>query len=740
VSVGTSSTLALEPPARIHGFDPLLVASCRPPRLLPGLVARPRLIRQLMKPPRAPVALLVAPAGYGKTALLSEWAGNDERPFAWVSLDVEDNDPAHLLARVACALDPVAPVPVDALRTLSEVQAVVLALDDLHVLHEPAALAAVSAIRQVLRPGSALALASRADPALPVGRLRAHDALVELRARELAMTATEAGALLRGAGVELGAGEVGVLAQRTEGWPAALNLAALSLKDESDVHQGVERFGGDDRYVADYLRDEFLSQLSTDEIRFIRRTSVLEALSGPSCDAVLGIRRSAARLAVLARSNLPLVPLDRSDSSYRYHGLLRQMLRSELRRLEPDREAELHGRAARWFEDRGDCDRAIEHAVEAHDLAHSGQLLWRHVSRYTGGGRNGRVRRWLGRFTEAELGRSPRLALVAASTHLAAGDGSQAEHWTAVAAGGREHIPRSERDVPVEAGIAVMRAGIARDGVARMAEDAGRAYRLEPDGSPLQPLCRLIEGVAAHLAGDRERARRHLEEGMRRAAVQSPTIHALCLAQLALLALDEEDEHRSAWLAARAKALVERSSALADSPMVSLVLAVSAAARARRGQVMEATKDRRDAHRLLAGLTNFVAWYDCEARIVLARAALRVNDTASARRLLVEASRGLRQVPDAVVLKAWLDQLWLQAEATEGSAMAGGGALTTAELRVLHFLPSHLSCPEIARRLYVSPNTVKTHVRAVYRKLDASSRTEAVERARQNRLLDPRSA
>jgi LuxR family transcriptional regulator, maltose regulon positive regulatory protein len=693
-----------------------------------------------MKSPRAPVALLVAPAGYGKTALLSEWAAKDERPFAWVSLNVEDNDPAHLLARVGWALDPVAPVPAEALRVLSEAQPVVLVLDDLHVLREPAALAAVSAIRQVLSPGSALALASREVPALPVGRLRAHDTVVELRPRHLAMTPTEAGALLRAAGVELDAGDVSVLAQRTEGWPAALYLAALSLKEQSDVHRGAERFAGDDRYVVDYLRDELLSQLSTDETRFIIRTSVLDALSGPLCDAVLGIRGSAVKLAVLARSNLPLVPLDRSDGSYRYNGLLRQMLRSELRRLEPDREAELHRRAAAWFEDRDDSDRAIEHAVEAHDLARSGQLLWRLVFRSTGDARDGAVRRWLARFTEAEIAGCPQLALVAANRHLAAGDGSQAEHWTAVAAGGFRHVPRSQPDGSVEAGIAVMQAVIARDGIARMAEDAARAYRLEPDGSPLQPVCRLIEGVATHLAGDREPARRHLEEGMRRAALQSPTIHALCLAQLALLALDEEDDESSAWLAARAKAVVDRSSALADSPMVSLVLAVSAAARAQRGQVVEASKDQRDALKLLAGLRHFVAWYDCEARIVLARAALRLNDTASARRLLVEASRCLRQVPDAVVLKAWLDQVWLQTEASERSAIAAGGSLTTAELRVLHFLPSHLSFPEIARRLYVSPNTVKTHVRAIYRKLDASSRLEAVERARGNQLLDLRGA
>jgi LuxR family transcriptional regulator, maltose regulon positive regulatory protein len=268
-----------------------------------------------------------------------------------------------------------------------------------------------------------------------------------------------------------------------------------------------------------------------------------------------------------------------------------------------------------------------------------------------------------------------------------------------------------------------------------MAENAARAYKLEPDGSPWRSMCRLIEGVACHLAADRRRARVCLEEGMRAAAVQAPIIHALCLAQLALLALDEDDWESAAWLAARAKALVERSG-LAGFPTAALIFAVSAAARSHRGQVEEATADRRRALKLLAGLNDFAPWYDAEARIALARTALRLSDPVSARGLLTEASRVLRQTPDAVVLRQWLDQVWTQLDAPDGSSTGGGWSLTTAELRVLQFLPSHLSFPKIAERLYVSPNTVKTHVRAVYRKLDASSREQAVERARDGGLLD----
>jgi LuxR family maltose regulon positive regulatory protein len=666
--------------------------------------------------------------------LLSEWDAQDDRPFAWISLDEGDNDPARLLAHVECALDPIEPVGADVFEALAGAQGVVLVIDDVHVLYEPAALATVMDIAQVLRPESQLALASRSQPALPLGRLRAHGAVVELDARDLAMRASEADRIFTAAAVDVDDDEVSALVEATEGWPAGLYLAALSLGDQLDVHAGVARFAGDDRYVADYVRDEFLSNLPRDDLIFLIRTSVLEQLSGSVCDAIIEARGSAGTLARLARSNLLLVPLDHNDEWYRCNGLLSNMLRAELHRFEPDREADLHRRACEWFDSHGDTDRAIEHAVEGHDVRRAGDLMWRNIHRYTGSGRNDRIRRWLQRFTADEIAGSSSLALAAANSCCEAGDGNQVEHWTCVAAACLPRAPRATTE-PLEAGIAVMRARIARNGIGRMAEDARRAYDLEPQGSPWHPVCRLIEGVACHVSGDRVHARAYLEEGMRSAAVHAPDVHALCLAQLALLAVEEDDWESAAWLASRSKALVEHSD-LTDSPTAALVFAVSAAARAQRGQVEEASADRRRALKLLARLRDFAPWYDVETRILLARAGLRLSDPISARGLLAEASRILRQAPDAVVLGEWIDQVRAQADAAGGSIEAGGWSLTTAELRVLQFLPGHLSFPQIAERLYVSPNTVKTHVRAVYRKLDASSRGQAVETARDSGLLD----
>jgi LuxR family maltose regulon positive regulatory protein len=732
--VQTQTTLALAEPPGECAEDALLRARSRPPRPRPGRVRRPHLVGQLMKGRRAPVSLLVAPAGYGKTTLLSDWDAQDKRPFAWITLGEDDNHPARLLAHIGCSLDPIEPVGDDVFEALSVMRPVVLVLDDLHVLHEPDALAMVIALAQVLRPGSQLALASRSEPALPLGRLRAHGNVVELHARDLAMDATEADTIFAAAAVDVDDAELRALVARTEGWPAGLYLAALSVSQQADVPEGVARFAGDDRYVADYVRDEFFSGLSEDDLTFLTRTSVLERLSGPLCDAILDARGSAGTLARLARSNLPFLPLDHNDEWYRSNHLLADSLRARLHRREPDRECLLHLRACAWFEDHGETDAAIQHAVAGHDVHRAGSLMWRNLSRHAGRGGNGTIRHRLDRFTDDEIGGCSALALVAANSYLEAGDGNRVDHWTSVAAGGlADSSPAAAEGL--EAGVAVMRAGIARHGIGRMAQDAAHAYELEPSGSSWRPFCRLIEGVACHLAGDRVQGRAYLEEGMRGAAVHSPNVHSLCLAQLALLAMEEDDWEGAAWLASRAKALVERSD-LGDSAPAALVFAVSAAARAHRGQVEEATGDRRRALKLLARLTDFAPWYDAEARIVLARAGLRLSDPASARGLLAEASRILRQTPDALVLGEWLDQVRAQADATEGSTISGGWSLTTAELRILQFLPSHLSFPQIANRLYVSPNTVKTHVRAVYRKLDASSRGQAVDNARENGLLD----
>ncbi|HEX6621607.1 MAG TPA: hypothetical protein VF024_18240, partial [Solirubrobacteraceae bacterium] len=389
-----------------------------------GLVARARLVQRLMGVRDGSLALLVAPAGYGKTTTLLDWARHDERPFAWVALERADNEPEHLLASLARATAPLT----------GRGREFVLVMDDVQVLTSKAAIDVLTRLVEHPPPGAQLVLASRCEPPLPLGRLRAHREMLELTLRDFIMTRGEAAALLELAGVAVCAADVDALVQRTEGWPAGLYLAALSLRDEPDPAGAVARFGGDDRIVSDYVADALLSDLSAEQVAFLQRTSVLDRLSGPLCDAVLAQAGSANTLRDLARANALVVRLDRTDEWYRYHGLLVQMLRAELRRHEPQFEGELHRRASRWHAEHNDVDAAIRHAAAAGDAQLAGDLLWTNAFRYIPQGHNATVRRWLGHFTDEQLAGHAPLALVAANAHLADGDRDHADHWTAAAA------------------------------------------------------------------------------------------------------------------------------------------------------------------------------------------------------------------------------------------------------------------------------------------------------------------
>jgi LuxR family transcriptional regulator, maltose regulon positive regulatory protein len=726
----------------------------RLPAFREGFVSRPQLVRRLLDAPGVSLTVIAAPAGYGKTTLLSEWAQADERPFVWVTFDDADNDPALLLAAIEQALD--GDEPLDGAihravatssqrartalprlaRSLERRRPFVLVLDDIHVLHEPASLEALRTVANHIPPGSQLAVASRTEPALPLGRLRAHRALTEIRARDLAMTSAEAAPLLGKAGLDLAPHEVETLVHRTEGWPAGLYLAAVSLRDQRSVSAALGRFGGDDPLISDYIRDEVLSHLAPDAVAFLTRTSVLDRLSGPVCDAVVERRGSARLLSELGRANLLLVPLDRKGEEYRCHGLLSGALRMELRRLEPYREPDLHRRASEWCAAHGDGERAIEHAIAGGDAVRAGDLLWANAAEYVRHGRNGIVQRWLGSFTRDEIAAHPALALTAAHSHLASGELDVALRWESAARRALHETPPRKRSAALEAGVAILRGAVARDGLVRMDKDAARARELVPEDSPARTICCLLAGVARHLTGDRDGAQKSLDEGVRRAAVAAPNIQTLCLAQLTLLAAEREDWESGVACAARASAQMQHYR-LDEYPTSALVFAASAAVRARRGRIGEAQEDVRHARRLLGRLTDFIPWYEAETRIALARAALRLSDVVGARELLADASRLAQRVPDAIVLRHWIDDVDAQAEAVSASAVGGPASLTDAELRVLLMLPTYLSFREIASRLYVSANTIKTQAHAVYRKLDAASRSEAVERAAEIGLIEP---
>jgi LuxR family maltose regulon positive regulatory protein len=692
----------------------------RPP--LRASVRRTRLLAPLSAPDAPPFAVLVAPAGYGKTTLLCDWSTRDPRPFAWVALDRSHDDPEVLLKAVARAVDDASASDPDA--------RVVLVLDDVQVLQSAAARETVAGLGMHPPAELTVVLASRSETPLPVARLRAQGLVIELNATDLTMTRTEAAALLKAAGLPYDRDDLDVLVRRTEGWPVGLALAALSLADQQVPGPAVARFGGSDRIVAEYLRDEVLADLSDDVRRFVMRTSVLDVLTAALCDEMLERSDSAAVLGRLQRTNFPLVALDRTGERYRHHHLLTDMMGAELHRSEPELEAELHRRASAWHARAGDRERALRHALAADEVDRATDLVWTGLTSSIEHGSSVPVEHWLSRFTDAQVAARPRLALAAAGMQLAHGRGDLAEHWVRAAASAAPAC-----DDAAAGGVAALRAALGRDGLAAMGADAARAAALLAPDSPCQSLCRLIGGVAEHLRGDRRSARRRLEEGARRAVVAAPQIHALCLSQLALAALEDHDAEGAAQLIARARAQVVRHR-LGRYPTSALVLAVSALVRAQRGRVEDAAGDAREASELLGRLTDVAPWYEIEVQIVLARTALRLSDANEARaRIAAARCRGAR-LPEAVVLHEWLRTAEADLADYTRSSSHPRASLTTAELRILQFLPTHLSFREIGERAFVSANTVKTQANAVYRKLDVRSRSEAVTCARELGLLD----
>jgi LuxR family transcriptional regulator, maltose regulon positive regulatory protein len=720
-----------------------------------GLVRRPRLLAKLAGGRDTPVVAIAAPAGYGKTSLLAEWAGLDERLSVWLALEEWHHDPLKLTRDIVAALADVEPVDASLLAALEDsrpdlVSAVlpalaealegllhptVLVLDDAQAATSAGALQVLTTMAEHLPCGSQLVLSSRTRLALPLGRLRAHGALLELGARDMAMTRTEAASLLRTVGVQVGPRDLDELVERTEGWPVLLYLAALSVREEPDTAAALARFGGEDHVVVDYLRDEFLAELCEDELELLLEASVMDRLSGALCDAALDRTRSAHILDRLARGGLPLEPTDRSHEWYRCHGLLRSMLLGELRHTYPEREAQLHLRASAFHAEHGDLDSSIAHAVAAGDARRAGDLLWKHLPRYVTEGRNHLVQDWLRRFSTEDRSLNASLALTAAYSALVLGDLRQAEHWGLVGAAALARDPTPPKVTSLQTGVALIEAAVDRHGVAPMRRHAARAYALEDDDSPWRSICRLLQGVADHLTGDRVQAREHLEDGIHRSAVSAPHVETLCLSQLAMITVEEGDWDRGVEEIARAVRQIERQG-LASYPTSALTFAVSADVHSHVGHVDEGKRDARRAAHLLTRLSDFIPWYEAETRIMLARAALTLADVAAARRLLSEASQLARRVPDAVVFGGWLDETWGLVDSAASTALAGPRALTMAELRILRFLPTHLSFREIGGRLHVSTNTVKTQAHAVYRKLSVSSRSEAVARAADIGLLD----
>ena len=493
--------------AAMSGQDVLLATKLYVPRPQPGFVPRPRLVEALGEGLARGRVLVCAPAGFGKTALLADWARGDGRPVAWLGLDAGDSDPARFWRYAVAALDqarpglagrvgPPPPRSSDGLVTalINELAAdlgpdeVLLILDDYHLVNSGPVHESVAFLLDNLPPGLRVVVSSRADPPLPLARLRARGQLAELRAADLRFTSEEAAALLgEAAGPGLPGTAVTALVARTEGWAAGLQLAALSLQGHTDAAGFVAAFSGSHRFVLDYLADEILDSQAGPVRAFLLETSVLERLSGELCDAVTGRAGSQAMLADIERAGLFLVPLDEVRGWWRYHHLFADLLRARLQAEQPGRMPALHRAAAAWCDKHDLADDAVRHALAAGDAAWAARLVERNVEALLGRSEGATLRRWLSALPAESVRDRPRLCLAQA---YGAAQGFQLEALEALlddaerayAVSGDEpyepSLGRPQGDsvlANVPAGIAFLRASLERlRGNAALAADYDR--------------------------------------------------------------------------------------------------------------------------------------------------------------------------------------------------------------------------------------------------------------------------
>jgi LuxR family transcriptional regulator, maltose regulon positive regulatory protein len=709
----------------------------------PGVVSRAKLIEAARSSDCRLVAV-TAPAGYGKSMFLAEWAAAEDRRVVWVSLDRFDDDPAALLVSLASAYCRAGLGRADlvtdkggssmwvlgraAPRLAAEFRAspvpFVLMLDDLHELRSPACHDVLGVVIPAIPAGSQLAAASRSEqPHLP--RLRVSGEALEFGADDLTLDAAGAQQIFANAQVSLSQEQAASVTERTEGWPAGLYFAAVIAKDS---HGQAPEVAGDDRYVADYLYRETLTQQPEDMQRFLRRTAVLDQLSGPLCDAVLESSGAAGQLRGLEAASLFLIPLDRRRQWYRYHALFREFLLDELGRTEPGIIVTLHQRAADWYEANGSPSHALEYLLHTTDWDRSARLAAAVIRPAYHTGQITTARRWLRAIGDANIERYPPLAVMASWVRVLTSDTAGAQRWAAfVDAASFDGVP-TDGWASFESARAMLRAALCASGPEQMTADAAFAADHEPAWSPWRADALWMLGEAHLLAGRPGEAHAAFAEGSATAAtLHIPTAITLCESQLAQLAMDRGDWQEAASRLELALATIDENR-MHDHVYSIPAFASAARLSLHRGDLNEAHRQLTQAMGARPSATYLLPYHAVRLRLQLARVYLALADMATARQLLREIDDILRHRPALGTLIGEVEEFrGLASGATTGAT--GRPPLTPAELRLLPYLQTHLTADRIAEQLFVSSWTVKTEVKAIYRKLGVSSRNDAVQKA-----------
>ena len=683
------------------------------------------------------------------------WCASHDRPFAWITLDSGDNDPVRLWTYVATAVDRVreglgraalqrlhsadgaVEAPIDELMNgLAAMPDLVIVLEDLQTVTDKEALASIDYALEHMPSAARLIAVSRADPALRLARQRAAGALIELRAADLAFTKQEAHELIVGrGGVNIGAEEVQLLHERTEGWPAALLLASIWLRTVDDPRRAVREFGGSHRFVAEYLSQEVLASLSDDLRSFLLSASVLGRFTPQLCDSVLAREDSASILTELEHANLLLSRLEQGGW-YRVHSLLAEFATAQLAAVEPTAAAEIHRRAGVWLMEHGFPMEAAQHAAAAGDHELVAQLMVEHHLTLirTGGART--LLRWVRSLPDDTVVRHPELAVGGATAAAMVGQGTL-EQRRFLRLAERAETEQADRFSPYAAAVgAMLRAATVDGDVGAGIQEGRRAVELaEAHADSVLVAAHAGHARALYFAGDLDdawaaamRALEHPDAERRQPG------HALARSTLALVAVERRHLESARTHAEKARSIVGRLGG-SRSWIGANAAAALGAVHEGEGNLIEAEREFAYAEGFFRDEVSTVhhAWL----LVVLARVRCGRGRLDEARSTLRSAQDELADLADGGRVPALAAEV--AAELNRATSRAVGGevleAPSEAQLAVLRLLPSDLSAREIAGELFLSANTVHTHTRAIYRKLGVRSRAEAVARAGELGLL-----
>jgi LuxR family transcriptional regulator, maltose regulon positive regulatory protein len=767
------------PPSSTAGFP--IRTKLHPP-VARDLVPRLGPLTSLCGGPPRRLTLVRAPAGWGKSSLLSSWsvATEESRPFAWLALDRADNDPvrffmylieslrtlaptigehaqAILSAPGISVVDDVLPVLINDLDSLDD--DLVLAIEDYHLITSPEVDEPLTFLLDHAPAGLELVLTTRVEPALPIARLRARGELLEIATSELGFSVAEAEALLNEQlGLDLDTKDVSRLVERTEGWPAGLYLAALSLRGRADPHEFVEAFAGDERNVVDYLTTEVLSGLSSEVHDFLLSTSVLERLCASLCEEVTGTTGAARLLREIEVSNAFLIALDTRREWFRYHHLFRDLLRNELLFTDPERAAEANRRAGRWLRERGETSEAIHHAIAAGDTADAVELVassWRPLAYLAA---HQTIEGWLAALPGDVRRGDARLCVASAVVAIGTGRVDEVAPWI-------ERAAEAPAAGPFHDGFASGPAAASRlssvyswlTGDLTACRESALTATGAGEPSSWDPFTHTWLGAATYWLGTSDEGVERLKDALERlrsaghqwdTAEPSGVVGSLaqrpgggatavaCLGMLGLVHVLQSDFDTAKGYADAAFSLSQQSG-LEE-------YWVNTAAHTTRGTLLIHAGHTNEGLRELdracevarRGSGPVETTHAMVARGLAARA---VGDLDAARLHVGDARAVLMSCPDpGPVISTLVSEAEGRVPPTAWRTRLLPPLVeefSDRELEVLHLLGGQLSQREIGDHLYISFNTVKTHSKSIYRKLGVGTRAEAVGRAREFHLI-----